>query len=96
MALAMMGGLIAATILTLTFLPALYALAFRMPFAKVPFAGAGRSTGRRSRNGPEPSPYPGHVLGAPAPGIPSPASVLTGAPGLPPHRLRAWDESAGT
>jgi multidrug efflux pump len=28
MALAMMGGLIAATILTLTFLPALYALAF--------------------------------------------------------------------
>ena len=31
MALAMMGGLIAATILTLTFLPALYALAFRVP-----------------------------------------------------------------
>ena len=30
MALAMMGGLIAATILTLTFLPALYALAFRI------------------------------------------------------------------
>jgi len=30
MALAMMGGLIAATILTLTFLPALYALAFRV------------------------------------------------------------------
>jgi multidrug efflux pump subunit AcrB len=28
MALAMMGGLVAATILTLTFLPALYALAF--------------------------------------------------------------------
>jgi multidrug efflux pump len=31
MALAMMGGLVAATILTLTFLPALYALAFRVP-----------------------------------------------------------------
>ena len=31
MALAMMGGLIAATILTLTFLPALYALAFKIP-----------------------------------------------------------------
>lgn len=31
MALAMMGGVIAATILTLTFLPALYALAFRVP-----------------------------------------------------------------
>jgi len=30
MALAMMGGLIAATILTLTFLPALYAMAFRV------------------------------------------------------------------
>jgi len=30
MALAMMGGLVAATILTLTFLPALYALAFRV------------------------------------------------------------------
>jgi Cu/Ag efflux pump CusA len=30
MALAMMGGLIAATVLTLTFLPALYALAFRI------------------------------------------------------------------
>ena len=32
MALAMMGGLVAATILTLTFLPALYALAFRIPY----------------------------------------------------------------
>jgi multidrug efflux pump subunit AcrB len=31
MALAMMGGLIAATILTLTFLPALYALSYRVP-----------------------------------------------------------------
>jgi hypothetical protein len=30
MALAMMGGVIAATVLTLTFLPALYALAFRV------------------------------------------------------------------
>jgi multidrug efflux pump subunit AcrB len=33
MALAMMGGLIAATILTLTFLPALYALSFQVPSA---------------------------------------------------------------
>jgi Cu/Ag efflux pump CusA len=31
MALAIMGGLVAATILTMTFLPALYALAFRVP-----------------------------------------------------------------
>ena len=31
MAIAMMGGLVAGTILTLTFLPALYALAFRVP-----------------------------------------------------------------
>jgi multidrug efflux pump subunit AcrB len=31
MAIAMMGGLVAATILTLTFLPALYALAFKAP-----------------------------------------------------------------
>ena len=31
MALAMMGGIIVATVLTLTFLPALYALAFRVP-----------------------------------------------------------------
>ena len=30
MALAMMGGLIAGTVLTLTFLPALYALSFRV------------------------------------------------------------------
>jgi multidrug efflux pump len=36
MALAMMGGLIAATILTLTFLPALYALSFRV---RAPAAG---------------------------------------------------------
>jgi multidrug efflux pump subunit AcrB len=36
MALAMMGGLIAATILTLTFLPALYALAFRIPLPSHP------------------------------------------------------------
>ena len=33
MAIAMMGGLVAGTILTLTFLPALYALAFRVPRA---------------------------------------------------------------
>src|SRR5262249_14221214 len=32
MALAMMGGLIAATVLTLTFLPALYAMTFRVKF----------------------------------------------------------------
>jgi hypothetical protein len=31
MAISMMGGLVAATILTLTFLPALYALAFKVP-----------------------------------------------------------------
>jgi multidrug efflux pump len=31
MAIAMMGGLVAATVLTLTFLPALYALAFKVP-----------------------------------------------------------------
>jgi hypothetical protein len=30
MAIAMMGGLVAATILTMTFLPALYAFAFRV------------------------------------------------------------------
>jgi multidrug efflux pump len=40
MALAMMGGLIAATILTLTFLPALYALAFKVA---VPVRGNARS-----------------------------------------------------
>ena len=39
-ALAMMGGLIAATILTLTFLPALYALAFKVA---VPVRGGTRS-----------------------------------------------------
>ena len=43
MALAMMGGLIAATILTLTFLPALYALSFRVraPAAGQPTIGGG-------------------------------------------------------
>jgi multidrug efflux pump subunit AcrB len=41
MALAMMGGVIAATVLTLTFLPALYALAFRVA---APAAGAARSS----------------------------------------------------
>ena len=40
MALAMMGGVIAATVLTLTFLPALYALAFRVA---APISGAARS-----------------------------------------------------
>ena len=38
MALAMMGGLILATILTLTFLPALYALGFRVEMPKPPEA----------------------------------------------------------
>ena len=38
MALAMMGGLIAATVLTLTFLPALYALAFRVALQPVRLA----------------------------------------------------------
>ena len=42
MAIAMMGGLIAATILTLTFLPALYALAFRVP-GKAVVAGMRRA-----------------------------------------------------
>jgi multidrug efflux pump len=40
MALAMMGGLIAATILTLTFLPALYALVFRVKAPGSPDAQA--------------------------------------------------------
>jgi multidrug efflux pump len=43
MALAMMGGLIAATILTLTFLPALYAMVFRV---KLP--GRGNQTEQQS------------------------------------------------
>jgi uncharacterized membrane protein YdfJ with MMPL/SSD domain len=38
MAIAMMGGLVAATILTLTFLPALYALAFRISLPSHPDA----------------------------------------------------------
>ena len=48
MAISMMGGLVAATILTLTFLPALYALAFRVPYragerhSEQPAAGAGK------------------------------------------------------
>ncbi len=46
MALAMMGGLVAATILTMTFLPALYALAFRV-------ASPARSD---SRSAPQPLP----------------------------------------
>ncbi len=41
MALAMMGGILAATVLTMTFLPALYALAFRVevPAAEAPALG---------------------------------------------------------
>jgi hypothetical protein len=48
----MMGGLVAATILTLTFLPALYALAFRVParageqHAKEPARDAGKALAR--------------------------------------------------
>jgi multidrug efflux pump len=64
MALAMMGGLIAATILTLTFLPALYALSFKVPFAEVPYTGAGRSINWRSGNGPEAGPLPRACPGA--------------------------------
>ena len=41
MALAMMGGLIAATVLTLTFLPALYAFAFRVTIPGRSGAGTG-------------------------------------------------------
>ncbi|MDZ4791520.1 MAG: efflux RND transporter permease subunit [Hyphomicrobiales bacterium] len=39
MAISMMGGLIAATVLTLTFLPALYALTFRIKTAPLPIEG---------------------------------------------------------
>jgi multidrug efflux pump subunit AcrB len=49
MALAMMGGLIAATILTLTFLPALYAAAFKV-------AVPSRTTARRNERGDANSP----------------------------------------
>ena len=45
MALAMMGGVIAATVLTLTFLPALYALAFRVA---QPSAQRSASSGSRA------------------------------------------------
>ncbi|MBC8048645.1 MAG: efflux RND transporter permease subunit, partial [Chitinophagales bacterium] len=43
MAISMMGGLIAATVLTLTFLPALYALTFRIKTAQSPTKGVGVS-----------------------------------------------------
>ena len=42
MALSMMGGLLAATVLTMTFLPALYALAFRV---EVPAAEGAHAAG---------------------------------------------------
>jgi multidrug efflux pump len=45
MAISMMGGLVAATILTLTFLPALYALAFRAPRRAVEHAAAVSAAG---------------------------------------------------
>ena len=44
MAIAMMGGLMAGTILTLTFLPALYALAFRVSLPSEPRAQAADET----------------------------------------------------
>jgi multidrug efflux pump subunit AcrB len=58
MALAMMGGLIAATILTLTFLPALYALAFRVA---APVRGQVRSIADKQQQSSE-----GHALQAAA------------------------------
>jgi hypothetical protein len=51
MALAMMGGVIAATVLTLTFLPALYALAFGVALPsgrEVQSAAAGHSSAART------------------------------------------------
>jgi len=56
MALAMMGGLIAATVLTLTFLPALYALVFKVAAPNHPDA--------RSAHDPELEPQIGQVLRA--------------------------------
>jgi multidrug efflux pump len=58
MALAMMGGLIAATILTLTFLPALYALAFKVA---APIRGKVRSIDDKHEE-----PSEGHALQAAA------------------------------
>jgi multidrug efflux pump len=52
MALAMMGGLIAATILTLTFLPALYAWAFKVA------APTREDAGSIDERDPEPSARP--------------------------------------
>jgi multidrug efflux pump subunit AcrB len=56
MAISMMGGLVAATILTLTFLPALYALAFRVPLR----------AGARSMDGPASEATAGRSLSAAA------------------------------
>jgi multidrug efflux pump subunit AcrB len=50
MALAMMGGLIAATVLTLTFLPALYALAFRVRAGVGTRSGGPQSGGAHDAN----------------------------------------------
>jgi len=47
----MMGGLIAATILTLTFLPALYALAFKVPLRAGADAHGSRAEGSRHDRG---------------------------------------------
>ncbi len=52
MALAMMGGIIVATVLTLTFLPALYALAFRVPLP------SDRAARRAGEFDPEQAPVP--------------------------------------
>ena len=55
MALAMMGGLIAATVLTLTFLPALYAFAFRVTIPGRSGAGTGNPPQRCRRSAERPS-----------------------------------------
>jgi multidrug efflux pump len=54
MALAMMGGLIAATVLTLTFLPALYALTFRVALPPFRELRAADDFMREPRAEPEP------------------------------------------
>jgi multidrug efflux pump subunit AcrB len=59
MALAIMGGLVAATILTMTFLPALYALAFRVPARLRAGAPAAREPKRLSGRLPSPVLNPG-------------------------------------
>ena len=53
MAIAMMGGLIAATVLTLTFLPALYAMSFGL-----------KETGPSAQRAPRAATGDGHIAGA--------------------------------